>query len=112
MFKLVVSADLQAQSPSLMVCLHTVAQVPGGTFELHSAEELIKLFSKEQKKNKRECKRVDTVAASGALLSLLSERSAAPSGVQLLYRSVPAFIRQVGQVNRDALCPGYETIAD
>ena len=29
MFKLAVSADLQAQSPSLMVCLRTVAQVPG-----------------------------------------------------------------------------------
>ena len=45
MFKLAVSADLQAQassaqSPSLMVCLRTVAQVPGGTFfELHSAEK-------------------------------------------------------------------------
>ena len=45
MFKLAVSADLQAQSPSLMVCLRTVAQVPGGTFELHSATRLIKLFS-------------------------------------------------------------------
>ena len=61
MFKLAVSADLQAQSPSLMVCLRTVAQVPGGTFELHSA-----------------------VAANWPLLSLLSERSTAPSGVRLL----------------------------
>ena len=69
MFKLAVSADLSAQSPSLMLCLRTLAQVPRGTFELHS-----------------------TAAANWPLLSLLSERSTAPSGVQLLHRSVPAFI--------------------
>ena len=112
MFKLAVSADLQAQSPSLMVCLRTVAQVPGGTFELHSATRLIKLFSKEQKKNKREYMRTNAVAANWALLSLLSERSTAPSGVQVLYRSVPAFISLVGRVNREAGCPGYEEILD
>ena len=74
MFKLAVSADLQAQSPSL--------------------------------------KRLDTVAANWAVLSLLSERSTAPSGVQLLYRSVPAFMSLVGQVNREAMCPGYQEILD
>lgn len=112
MFKLAVSADLQAQSPSLIACLRTVAQVPGSTFELHAAERLIKLFSKEQKKNKREYKRTDAVAANWALLSLPSERSTAPSGVQLVYRSVPAFISLVGRVNREAWCPGYEEIPD
>ena len=40
-FNIAVSADLSAQHPSLMTCLRTVAQVPGGTFELHSAEMLI-----------------------------------------------------------------------
>ena len=88
-----------------MVCLRTVAQVPEGTFELLSAKELIKLFSKEQKKNNK--KRDTTVAANWALLSLPSEKSTAPSGVQLVYRSVPAFISLVGQVNREAGCPGY-----
>ena len=107
MFKLAVSADLQAQSPSLMVCLRTVAQVPEGTFELLSAERLTKLFSKEhskeQKKNNK--KRDTTVAAKNWALLLLS-------GVQLVYRSVPAFISLVGQVNREAGCPGYEEIPD
>ena len=112
MFKLAVSADLQAQSPSLKVCLRTVAQVPGGTFELHSSESLIKSFSKLQRKNKREQKRLDTVAASWAVLSLLSERSTAPSGVQMLYRAVPAFISLVGRVNREAMCPGYLELLD
>ena len=112
MFKLAVSADLQAQSPSLMACLRTVAQVPGGTFELHSAERLIKLFSKERKKNKREYKRTDAGAANWALLSLPSERSMAPSKLQVLYRSVPAFISLVGKVDREAGCPGYEEIVD
>ena len=111
-FKLAASADLQAECPSLKVCLRTVAQVPGGTFELHSAERLIKLFSKQQRKNKREHKRLDTVAANWAVLSLLSERSTAPSGVQLLYRSVPAFISLAGRVNREAGCPGYQEILD
>ena len=79
-----------------MVCLRVVAQVPGGTFfELHSAE-----------------KRDTTVAANWALLSLPSEKSTAPSRVQLVYRSVPAFISLVGQVNREAGCPGYEEIPD
>ena len=103
MFKLAVSADLQAQSPSLMVCLRTVALVPEGHFELLSAERLTKLFSKKNN-NKRDT----TVAAKNcALLSLPSEKSTAPSRVQLVYRSVPAFISLVGQVNREAGCPGY-----
>ena len=112
MFKLAVSADLKAQSPSLKACLRTVAQVPGGTFELHSAESLIKLFSKAQKKNKQEYKRTDAVAANWALLSLLSERSTAPREVQVLYRSVLAFVSLAGRVNREAGCPGYEEILD
>ena len=112
MFKLAVSADMQAQSPSLTACLRTVAQVPGGFFELHSPERLIKLFSKEQKKNNREYVRTDRVAANWAFLSLLSERSTAPSKLQVLHRSVPAFISLVGKVNREAGCPGYEEILD
>ena len=75
MFKLAVSADLQAQSPSLMVCLRTVALVPEGHFELLSAERLTKLFSKEhskeQKKNNK--KRDTTVAAKNWALLLLVE---------------------------------------
>ena len=112
MFKLVVSANLQDQSPSLMACLRAVTQVPRGTFELHSAERLIELFSKEQKKNIREYKRTDAVAANWALLSLLSERSTAPSKLQVLYRSVRAFISLVGKVDREAGCLGYEEIFD
>ena len=101
MFKLAVSANLQAQSPSLMGCLRTVALVPEGHFELLSAERLTKLFSKKKNNN-------TTVAAKNcALLSLPSEKSTAPSRVQLVYRSVPAFISLVGQVNREAGCPGY-----
>ena len=112
MFKFAVSAKLKAQSPSLEACLRTVAQVPGGTFELHSAARLMQLFTRAQKKNKREYKRIDAVAANWALLSLPSERSTAPSGVQLLYRSVPAFISFVCRANREAGCPGYEEILD
>ena len=112
MFKFAVSAKLKAQSPSLEACLRTVAQVPGGTFELHSAARLMQLFTRAQKKNKREYKRTDTVAANWALLSLPSERSTAPRCLQLLYRSVPAFISLVCRVNREAGCPGYEEILD
>lgn len=112
MFKLAVSADLQAKCPSLKVCLRTVAQVPGGTFELHSHGNLIKMFVKQQKKNKREKKKLDTVAANWAVLSLLSERAVAPHAVQVLYRSVPSFVSLVGQVNREAECPGYRQILD
>ena len=79
---------------------------------MHSATGLIKLFSKQQKKNKREKKKLDTVAANWAVLSLVSERSTAASGVQMLYRSVPAFISLVGRVNREAVCPGYKEILD
>ena len=87
MFKLAVSADLQAQSPSLKACLRIDVQVPGGTFELHSHNSLFKMFCKQQKKSKREYKRLDTVAANWAVLSLLSERSSAPREVQLLHSS-------------------------
>ncbi len=112
MFRLAVSADMQAQSASLMVFLRAVAQVPGSTYELHSADNLIKLCSKQQKKKKRDNKRLDTVAANWAVLSLVTERSTAASGIQMLYRSVPAFIRLVGQVNREAVCPGYKKFLD
>ena len=110
MFRVAVSAALQEEIPSLKVCLRTVAQVPQSTFELHSHGSLLKLFCKQQKKNKQEYKRLDTVAANWAVLSLLSERSSAPKGVQLLYRSVPAFVHTVSRVDREARCPGYKEI--
>ena len=58
-FIIAASADLSAQHPSLMTCLRAIAQVPGSTFELRTDEELIYLFSREQKKNKRQKKRPD-----------------------------------------------------
>ena len=48
------------------------------------------------------------MAASRAVLALASERSNAERGIQMLYRSVPAFIRLVGRVNQAAMCPGYK----
>ena len=95
-----------------MVFIRAVAQLPGSTYELHSADDLIKIFSKQQKKKKREKKRLDTRAANWAVLSLASERSTAAHGIQMLYRSVPAFIGLVGRVNREAMCPGYKELLD
>ena len=43
MFKLAVSADMQARSPPLKVFLHIVTQVPGAAFKFHFHGSLIKL---------------------------------------------------------------------
>ena len=106
-FKLAASADLQAELPSLELLLRAVSQVPGNTYELHSEESLLKSFSKQQKKNKQ-TKRLDTAAANWAILSTATKKFNVEKAIQILYRPVPAFIRLVGQVNQEAMCPGYQ----
>ena len=53
---------------------------------------------------------LDTVAANWAVLSTAGERANAEKGIHMLYRSVPAFIRLVGRLNREAMCPGYKEL--
>ena len=110
LFKLAASADLRVECPSLVLLLRAVALVPGSTYELHSEQKLIKLFSKHQKQRKREKKRLDTVATNWAVLSTAGERANAEKGIQMLYRPVPAFIRHVGRLNREAMCPVYKEL--
>ena len=50
------------------------------------------------------------MAANWAVLSMASERSNAKKDIQIVYRSVPAFIRLVGRVNQAAMCPGYKEL--
>ena len=110
-FKLAASADLQAQCLSLMLLLRAVAQVPGSTFELHSAENLIKIDAKQQKKKQRAKKKLDTVASNWAVLSMASEKANAPKDIKMLLAwFVPAFVRLVGQVNQEAICHGYKEL--
>ena len=79
---------------------------------MHSTEKLIKIFSKEQTNKQWQKQRLDTMAANWALLSTLGERANVAKDIQVLYRSVPAFIRLVGRVQREAMCPGYGEVKD
>ena len=109
-FKLAASADLQAEFPSLVLLLRAVSQVPGNTYELHSEESLLKSFSEQQEKKNKQTKRLDTAAANWAILSTATEKFNVAKGIQIVYRSVPAFIRLVGRVNQAAMCPGYQKL--
>ena len=90
-----------------MLLMRAVAEVPGSTFVLYSVRGLTKLYHKQLKEKKRKDEQVDASAANWGILSMEGERLKADKAKQVLYRTVPDFIRLISKVQSVAICPGH-----
>ena len=85
----------------------SIAQLPGSTCELYSVRKLSKEYRKQLKEQKRNNKRVNSLAANWFILSIEGESFKVDKENRVLYRTVPEFIRLISKANKAAMCPGY-----
>ena len=87
--------------------MRAIAEVPGGTCELYSMRKLTRRYRQQQKENIPNNKQVNSSAANWGILSMEGERRKIRKDNQVLYRTVPEFIRLISKANVAAMCPGY-----
>ena len=90
-----------------MLLMRAIAEVPGSTCELYSVHKLAKRYRKQQKEQKRNNKRVNSLAANWFILSIEGESFNIDKENRVLYRTVPEFIGLISKASKAAVCPGY-----